>query len=38
MEFESTVGDLSSIVNVEKRRAAAIKNDVSQRLYVYHYV
>ena len=28
VEFESTVGDLSSIVNVEKRRAAVIKTEV----------
>ncbi len=28
VEFESTVGDLASVMNVEKRRTAALKNDV----------
>ncbi|XP_064401775.1 cleavage stimulation factor subunit 3-like [Halichondria panicea] len=27
VEFESTVGDLASVINVEKRRTAALKND-----------
>lgn len=28
MEFESSVGDLSSVISVEKRRAATLKNEV----------
>ncbi len=28
VEFESSVGDLASVISVEKRRTAALKNDV----------
>ena len=28
MEFESSVGDLATVMSVEKRRAAALKNEV----------
>ena len=30
MEFESSVGDLATVIGVEKRRATAIKNEVQK--------